>query len=87
MRGLSVCKECIEDKIRYKNSTLPCLELENAWASGRFPTAKESLCRAGPYHWCPKFCNVPDRVIEIKVCKELSDVASKVRPIWFAKKV
>jgi len=87
LRGLSVCKECIEDKIRYKDSTLPCLELENALANGRFPTSKEILCGVGPYHWCPKFCNVPDRVIEIKVCKELSDVASKVRPIWFGKKV
>jgi len=45
------------------------------------------LCRAGPYHWCPKFCSLPDRILEIKVPKELSVVASKVEPIWLVKKV
>jgi hypothetical protein len=44
LRRMSVCKECIEDKISYKDSTLPCLEFENLWASGRFRTAKEILC-------------------------------------------
>jgi len=86
LRGMTVCKECIDDKIRYRDSTLPCLEFENVWASGRYRTAKEILCRVGPYHWCPRFCNLPDRMIEIRVPKEVSDVASKVKPIWLAKK-
>jgi len=87
LRRMSVCKECIEDKIRYKDSTLPCLEFENLWASGTFRTAKEILCRIGPYHWCPRFCNFPERNLEIKVRKELSDVGARIQKEWVFKKV
>ena len=86
LRGMSVCKKCIEDKIKYANSTLPCLNFQDFWASGEFQTAKDVLCRVGPYHWCPRFCNLPDRILEIKVQRELSEIANKVRPIWIAEK-
>ena len=87
MHGMSVCKICVEDKVKHQNSTLPCLKFEDLWASGKFKTTKEILCRAGPYHWCPRFCNLSDRNLEIKVRRELSDIVDKVRPIWQLKKL
>jgi hypothetical protein len=84
---MSVCDKCIEDKARYQDSTLPCSKFEDLWASGKFKTAKEILCRVGPYHWCPRFCNLPDRILEIKVHRELPDIVNKVKYKWVYKKL
>jgi hypothetical protein len=84
---MSVCRKCIEDKRQHENSTLPCLEFDNLWASGRFNNSREILCRVGPYHWCPRFCNLSDRKLEFRVQRELPEIAAKFRSKWFAEKV
>lgn len=87
LRGMSICRECMEDKIRYEGSTLPCLQFKALQVSGSLKTPREILCGAGSYHWCPRFCNAPNRVFDIKTQSELPSIIGEIKDMWTLKKL
>jgi hypothetical protein len=87
LKGTAVCTNCMEDKVQYSGATLPCLELNELHKGRNVKNAKSILCKAGPYNWCPRFCNLPYNLIDIKVQQELPHVVKIVEGSWLGRKL
>ena len=84
LKGMTVCKECVEEKHEIRDSYLPCLKYKEELDMREPTKIRELLCQVGPYQWCTKFCNMSDRQLELGFQKEFPRVIQVVEPLWNA---
>ncbi len=82
MRGISVCKRCIGEKIEIKGSYLPCMKYKKELTGKEPQNINSLLCQVGPYQWCTKFCNMSSRQLELRFLKDYKHIIELVEPLW-----